>query len=147
MSTRPVTADSPPSQPSAAAGRTREAARPLAKGRRWRRAGWLALAVMVLGLAGTVSWIEFFRPVTVDVAPLETNVREQVFGLGTVGARVQSNVGFKVAGVLVALNADQGDLVRAGQALAGLDAHDIEAQVAVMKAGVAQARANVEKAK
>jgi HlyD family secretion protein len=102
---------------------------------------------MVFGLAGIGSWIMFFREVTVTAAPLETNVREQVFGLGTVGARVQSNVGFKVAGVLVALNADQGDLVRAGQALAGLDARDIEAQVAVMTAGVAQARANVEKAK
>jgi HlyD family secretion protein len=50
---------------------------------------------------------------SVSVAPVQTNVKEQVFGLGTVGARVRSNVGFKVAGVLGALDADQGDVVPA----------------------------------
>jgi HlyD family secretion protein len=62
-------------------------------------------------------------------------------------ARVQSSVGFKVAGVLGALEADEGDRVRARQVLARLDANDVEAQLAVAKAGVAQARANVAKAK
>ena len=39
--------------------------------------------------------------------------------------------GFKLAGGLAALDADQGDRVRAGQMIARLNARDIEAQVAV----------------
>ncbi len=105
-----------------------------------------ALTIAVLGLA-RFSWSILFSPVSVSIAPTQSNVREQVFGLGTVGARVQSNVGFKVAGVIVALKADQGDRVHAGQVLAQLDARDVEAQLAAMKANVAQARANIEKAK
>jgi HlyD family secretion protein len=116
------------------------------------RRGWhVALAglvaIVVLAVAGFASWAAFFSPVTVSVAPVQSTVREQVFGLGTIGARVQSNVGFKVAGVLVALKADQGDRVRGDQVLAQLDARDVEAQLAVAKADVAQARANIEKAK
>ena len=108
----------------------------------------LALAaVLVLAVAGLLSWSAFFSPITVSVAPVESNVRQQVFGLGTIGAQVQSYVGFKVTGVLVALGADQGDRVRAGQMLAQLDARDMEAQVAVARAAVAQARASLEKAK
>ncbi len=114
---------------------------------RGRQIAWALAAVVALAVAGFLSWSVFFIPVTVSVAPVQSNVRQQVFGLGTIGARVQSNVGFKVAGVLAALGADQGDRVRAGQVLAQLDARDIEAQVAVAKAAVAQARAGVEKAK
>jgi HlyD family secretion protein len=106
-----------------------------------------ALIVIAVFVAGALSWFIFLSPVTVSVAPVQSNVREQVYGLGTVGARVQSNVGFKVGGVLAVLKADQGDRVQAGQVLAQLDARDIEAQVAVAKAAVAQARANIEKAK
>jgi HlyD family secretion protein len=112
----------------------------------WPMAG-AALAIIVLGVAAFWAWMQLTSPVTVPVATAASNVREQVFGLGTVGARVQSNVGFKVAGVLVALTADQGDQVRAGQVLAKLDARDIEAQLAVTRAGVAQARAAIENAK
>ena len=115
---------------------------------RWRRRIALGLAILlILALAGFLSWSTLFSPLTVPVAPAEANLREQVFGLGTIGARVQSNVGFKVAGVLVALKADQGDRVVRGQVLAQLDARDVEAQLALARAGVGQARANVEKAK
>jgi HlyD family secretion protein len=115
--------------------------------RRGRHMALVLLIVAALVFAGFLSWSAYFSPVTVSVAPVQSNVREQVFGLGTVGARVQSNIGFKVAGVLVALKADQGDRVQAGQMLAQLDARDIEAQLALARAGVAQARANIEKAK
>ncbi len=107
-------------------------------------AGVIAVALI---LAGFLSWYFVFSPLTVSIAPIETNVREQVYGLGVVGARVQSSVGFKVSGVLVELKADQGDRVRAGQVLARLDARDVEAQLALARAGVGQARANIEKAR
>src|SRR5579863_8133515 len=117
--------------------------------RRAPRKGWLAASVLIIAafaVTALVSWRTFLSPVTVSPAPVESNVREQVYGLGVIGSRVQSNVGFKVAGVLVALYADQGYRVRAGQLLAQLDARDIEAQLAQVKAGVAQARANIIKA-
>ena len=87
------------------------------------------------------------RPVEVRTATAQADIREQVFGLGTVGARVASNVGFKVAGVLVDLTADHGDLVRSGAVLARLDARDVEAQTAIAGAGVSLAEANIGKAK
>ena len=114
---------------------------------RGRHIAWAFAAVVAVAVVAFLSGSAFFSPVTVSVAPMLSNVRQQVFGLGTVGARIPSNVGFKVAGVLAALDADQGDRVRAGQVVARLDARDIEAQVAVAKAAVAQARANLEKAK
>ncbi|MGB9113815.1 efflux RND transporter periplasmic adaptor subunit [Bradyrhizobium sp.] len=106
-----------------------------------------AVIAVALILAGFLSWYVLFSPLTVSIAPIETNVHEQVYALGVVGARVQSSVGFKVAGVLVELKADQGDRVRAGQVLARLDVRDVEAQLALARAGVGQARANIEKAK
>ena len=112
----------------------------------WQKA--LLLAAIILGLAGAAfwTWSNFLRPIEVQTATRQTDVRQQVFGLGTVGARVVSNIGFKVAGVLVDLKADHGDHVRAGAVLARLDARDVEAQLAVAKAGVSQAEANIAKA-
>jgi len=112
-----------------------------------RRRAWLiavAAAMLAVGLVLASRWL---GPVSVSVAATETNVAEQVFGLGVVGARIQSNLGFKVPGVLVTLTADQGDHVRAGQVLARLDARDVVAQLAVARASIAQARASIDKAK
>jgi HlyD family secretion protein len=107
---------------------------------------WLLAIALAPAGAAFWAWSSFLRPVTVQIAPSQTEVRQQVFGLGTVGARVVSNVGFKVAGVLVDLKADHGDYVRVGTVLARLDARDVEAQLAVAKAGVSQAEANIARA-
>jgi HlyD family secretion protein len=113
----------------------------------WRRHPLWGLAIgAALVVAAFVWWRNAFGPVTVSLAPVQQNVREQVFGLGVVGARIQSNVGFKISGVLAELDADQGDRVRVGQVLARLDARDVAAQLAVAKANVAQAQANIGKA-
>ncbi len=108
----------------------------------------LLLAAIVIAVAGAAfwTWSHILRPVAVEVASVSSNVPLQVYGLGTVGADVQSNVGFKVAGVLVDLKAEDGDHVKAGQILARLDARDVEAQVAQARAGVLQARAAIDKA-
>ena len=70
----------------------------------------------------------------------------QVFGLGTVEARVTSKVGFKVSGVLVDLRADVGDRVAKGAVLARLDDREQSARVARTKAAIEQAEANVQRA-
>ena len=107
---------------------------------------WLVVIIVLAGGGALGYWTTRFQPLTVQVAPAAGPLSLQVFGLGTVSARVQSNVGFKVAGVLVALNADAGDHVPTGAVLARLDARDVEAQLGVAKAGVAQAEANLLKA-
>ncbi len=112
-----------------------------------RRALLLAVVILLaLGL-GVAGWQMFLRPVAVVVAGAGADIPLQVFGLGTVGADVQSGVGFKVSGVLVRIAANEGDHVKAGQILAQLDARDIAAQVAQARAGVGQARSAIDKAK
>lgn len=113
---------------------------------RWRRLlAWTAALLVALAAAGWF-WRTTMTPLTVRLAAVGTGVAEQVYGLGTVGADVQSSVGFKVAGVINEIDANEGDHVKAGQVLARLDARDIAAQVAEAAAGVLQARAAAGKA-
>lgn len=117
------------------------------KSRSERVRAWVALGVVLVGAAAFVGWRNHLRPLDVPVVPVRSDIQEQVFGLGVTGARVQSNVGFKLPGVLIALAADQGDEVRAGTVLARLDARDVEAQLGVAAAAIAQAQGNVLKAR
>lgn len=112
----------------------------------WRTVLLVAAVVLALAAAGYWAWSQFIRAVEVSVAQVQTDVREQVFGLGTVGARIQSNIGFKVSGVLVELNADQSDRVTTGSVLARLDAREVAAQLGEAQAGLVQARAGTVKA-
>jgi HlyD family secretion protein len=102
------------------------------------------LTIAVAALAG--AWSVFLRPVKVQIAKPEHDVAVQVFGLGTVEARVTSKVGFKVSGVLVDLRADIGDRVAKGTVLARLDDREQQARVARATAAIEQAQANLQKA-
>ena len=70
----------------------------------------------------------------------------EVFGLGTVEARVASKVGFKISGVLVDVLADVGDRLAKGATLARLDDREQMAHVARAKAAGQEAEANLQKA-
>ena len=98
----------------------------------------LAIALVVVAAAGFGVWSAFLRPVRVAVASVARDVPVQVFGLGTVEARVTSKVGFKVAGVLVDLRADVGERVAKGAVLARLDDREQQARVARAQAAVEQ---------
>ena len=112
-----------------------------------RRRLLLLVLVLALVLAAAVgAWARFFTPVKVVVSHPAANVAVQVFGLGTVEARVTSKVGFKVSGVLVDLRADVGDRVAKGAVLARLDDREQRARAARAGAAVRQAEANLEKA-
>ena len=111
-----------------------------------RAVSFLVALAMVSG-AGVFAWTMFVRPLDVHVARTERNVAVQVFGLGTVEARVTSKVGFKVSGVLVDLKADVGDRVAKGAVLARLDDREQRAQVARAKAAIEQTEANLQRAK
>jgi HlyD family secretion protein len=113
------------------------------------RRGRIVLIAIVLALTavlGVSAWWLLFRPISVQISQAETNVLVQVFGLGTVEARVASKVGFKVSGVLVDLRADVGDSVAKGAVLAQLDDREQAARVARASAAVEQSKANLQRA-
>ncbi|SIR26831.1 MULTISPECIES: efflux RND transporter periplasmic adaptor subunit [unclassified Bosea (in: a-proteobacteria)] len=109
----------------------------------------LALPAVLMLVAMAVAGILYVRklsPVTVDVARVERDVEIRVFGLGSVEAQVLSRIGFQVAGRIVQLAADQGEIVPAGTVLATLEdssqrARVAKAQVARLQAQAALARA------
>ena len=145
MAVAPLSPSTPlPAATPAAATRPREGA-PSDPGRRRRWLIWGGVLLVALAAAGWL-WRGATIPLTVRLAPVGANVAEQVYGLGTVGADVQSSVGFKIAGVINEIDANEGDRVKAGTVLARLDARDIAAQVEQARAGVLQARAAQGKA-
>jgi HlyD family secretion protein len=103
----------------------------------------LLIAAAVAAVAGGAFAFYQYRPLTLAVVRAERDVAIQVFGLGTVEARVLSKIGFKVAGTLIELKADHGDHVAAGQLLAVIDGREQQARLARAKAQVASAEAAV----
>lgn len=104
-----------------------------------------ALGLVTIAAAGAVAWSAFLSPIKVQVAPVQRDVPVQVFGLGTVEARVTSKIGFKVSGVLIDLRADVGDRIGKGALLARLDEREQAARLARADAAIAQAEANLQK--
>ena len=104
----------------------------------------IGLAIAVGG--GFAVWTIYLRPIKVQVAGVQHDIPIEVFGLGTVEARVTSQVGFKVAGVLAELRADVGDHVAKDAVLARLDDREQRAQVARATAALQQAEASLQKA-
>ena len=92
------------------------------------------------------AWSIYFRSIKVQVAAVQRDVPVEVFGLGTVEARVTSKVGFKVSGVLIDLRADVGDRVPKGTVLARLDEREQTARAGRAKAATEQADANLQRA-
>lgn len=86
------------------------------------------------------------RPISVEVASVESNVPVRVFGLGTAEARVLSKIGFEVGATLIELNADHGDRVSKGQVLARLAIGEQEAKVAKARAALEIAEVNIKRA-
>lgn len=122
--------------------------RTVGKARRPRTGRIVAVAIALAAItgAGVVAWDMLLRPVEVQAALAERDVPVQVFGLGTVEARIASKVGFKVSGVVVDLRADVGDHVAKGAVLARLDDREQRALVARAKATTEQAEANLQRA-
>jgi len=111
-----------------------------------RRLLLITIGLALVVAAGASAWTLFLRPIGVQVSQPERDVLVQVFGLGTVEARVTSKVGFKVSGVIVDLRADVGDRVPKGTVLARLDDREQTARVGRAKAATEQAEANLQRA-
>lgn len=102
----------------------------------------------VLG-AGIIIKLTFLAPPRVTIVTAEKrDLIAQVYGNGTVEAKVMVGISSKITGRIVALYADQGDHVTRGQLLARLESEDLLQQQQQSEAGVRRSGAdlNVEKA-
>lgn len=105
------------------------------------------LPLLGVGAAATaVVLFLFMRPLPVEVSRPVDGVPIQVFGLGTVEARILSKIGFEASAALAELNADHGDRVLKGAVLARLDSAEQTARVTKAKAGIVNAEAAVKMA-
>lgn len=112
---------------------------------RGRRFLIITAALLAAAAAGGTVALQS-RPVTVSVAPLQQGTPMPIYGLGTVEARVSSEIGFVVTGTLVELRADHGDRVAAGTVMARLDDGAQQARVARVQAELRQAEAALAQA-
>lgn len=100
----------------------------------------LALLAAVVLLKLTV-----LAPPKVKVVTVERrDLTAQVYGNGTVEAKVVVGVSSKITGRIVELLADQGDLVKRGQLLARLENDDFIQQQRQSEAGLNKAAANLD---
>ena len=106
---------------------------------RWRRPFlWLLAAIGLFLLLKCTLW----APLTVStVTVTKRNLAAQVYGNGTIEAKVVVAVSTKVTGRIEALYADEGDSVKAGQVLAKLEDADFHQQVLQAQAGLKKSEA------
>lgn len=86
--------------------------------------------------------------VSVKVAPVvRTGIKSTIFAVGPVKALNQAKISAKTPGKIEKILADEGDKVKAGQALAQIEKTDAELAVRQGEAAVSMAEANYSKAK
>ena len=109
-------------------------------GRRvWRVVKRVALAVGLVAIAGAIGMF-LLRPTPVTVGDVVTrDIAPEIQGVGTVEAKVVVQVASKIIGRVVAVLADQGDTVRAGQILARLEDGEHAAEVRRSEASLERA--------
>jgi len=110
----------------------------------------ILLAALVIVLKMTI-----LAPPQVEVATVQKHdLKAEVYGNGTVEAKVVVGVSSKITGRILELYADQGDVVQRGQLLARLESDDLlhqqrqsEAGLSRSAASLAVEQANLQKAK
>ncbi len=101
------------------------------------------LLIVLAGCSKPVEKIDDIRPVrvqTLAAAPVEVLAEFP----GEVRARVESKLGFRVGGKIVARKVNLGDVVKRGQILMQLDPQDLRLAQSQANAGLAAARSNHE---
>jgi HlyD family secretion protein len=95
--------------------------------------------------AGFLLRMTLLAPPLVQIATVQTlDLTAQVYGNGTVEAKVVVGVSSKITGRIVGLYADQGDLVKRGQLLARLEKEDFAQQELQSEAGLNKSAANLD---
>lgn len=101
----------------------------------------LPLALGIVAVAALLK-MTVLAPPKVKAVPLERrDLTAQVYGNGTVEARIVVAVSSKVTSRIVELRADQGDRVRAGDLLARLESGELAGEVRQTEASVRRAKA------
>src|SRR6185503_8129971 len=104
-------------------------------------AGGLTLALMAGGCSKSVGNDPRLQPPKTEVFKAEAAGSISRTFTGIVEARVQSDLGFRVAGKILERSVNMGQRVRKGQVLMRLDALDLELAFAAQKANVEAPRA------
>jgi HlyD family secretion protein len=104
----------------------------------------LILGALAVALVGGVAWVSLrtgpLAPIKVTVTnPTEGTLNPAIFGIGTVEARRSWMVGPTVAGRVLSVKVDVGDVVKAGQLLAEMDPVDFGQRLAALDASLARA--------
>jgi RND family efflux transporter MFP subunit len=107
-------------------------------------AGAIASALVVAGCKQEVQAPEPVRPVLSTV--LHPAATGSTMAVGTIQARYETNLGFRVLGRLVARPVNVGDLVAEGQTIAAVDPTALELAVRSAKADLSKAEALLEHA-
>jgi len=110
-------------------------------------AGWLTVVLIVAGCSEQPAADPRLQPLMVEVFKVEAAVANGRTFTGIVKARVQSDLGFRVGGKILARSVDVGQRVRKGQVLMRLDPVDLELTLAAQQANVEAARARYTQAK
>ncbi|MDG4475982.1 efflux RND transporter periplasmic adaptor subunit [Thiovibrio frasassiensis] len=106
----------------------------------------LALAVILTG--GLLLRLTVLGPTKIQtVRVTQRDLIAQVYGNGTVEAKVVVNIASKITGRLAEVSVDQGDMVKQGQVLAKLDLSELQAQNRQAKASLALAKKNAARFK
>lgn len=134
------TAPESPRAPAKPSGRFRMS------GRKWLVLG---LAIVVLAGVGVGTWF-VLKPKTATTASSSRTVQvtkgTQTMSVafdGTLSPRKQSNVNFSVSGTVTSVKVKAGQTVKKGQKLAAVDDSDLADAVALAKANLTTARANL----
>lgn len=107
---------------------------------RWGK--WILVLVIA---ASAVYWLRI-RTVSVEgYTAVRGEIVAEVMGTGTLEAKVQSIVSTKIPGRIFDMRVDQGDHVRAGQALLRLDDSEFRQQVEMARSTLDAAKATVER--
>src|SRR5438309_3157549 len=110
-------------------------------------AGWLTMALMAGGCSKPAVKDSRLESPRVEVFKTEAAGSNSRTFTGIVEARVQSDLGFRVAGKILERSVDVGQRVQKGQRLMRLDPEDLRLSAAGQQANVEAARAKYKQAK
>ena len=108
---------------------------------------WLIIGGAVIGL-GIMGWLFITQGPLAPAKVMTAKVRQDklqpnVFGIGTVEARLSYTVGPTQAGRILKVYADQGDEVAVGEVLGEIDPVDLEQRLTALAAAVSRSEGTV----